>query len=219
LLFNINYSAHARWKPRLKGEILKDGPFKPDSTQPITSWLYAARDGDKQALSQLFDSVYPLLRRMASSKPGVEKDGALTPTVVVNELFLKINNSDVLNSEDRHHFYATCSKAMRYIIVDFARSAMSQKRGGEFAHCAYTQALATQPDRAQELLDIHAALDDLDQVDHSLRELVELKFFGGLTYAEIGAIYMRSERSIKRDWTRARAFLAARSMQGLHSSA
>jgi RNA polymerase sigma factor (TIGR02999 family) len=179
-------------------------------TQPITNWLQAARDGEGEALGQLFEAVYPLLHRMASVKPGVERRGALTPTTVVNELYLKIRDSAALDVADRHHFYATCSRAMRFIVADFARAAMSQKRGGEYDHCAYTQALASQPDRAQELLDIHGALDELNQLDPRLRELVELKFFGGLTYVEIGALHDRSERSIKRDWRKARAFLAAR---------
>ncbi|NND45659.1 MAG: RNA polymerase subunit sigma [Xanthomonadales bacterium] len=179
-------------------------------TQPITTWLQAARDGNDAALSELFEAVYPLLHRMASSKPGVQHQGALTPTTVVNELYLKIRDSTALDVGDRHHFYATCSRAMRFIVADFARAAMSRKRGGDYDHCAYTQALAAQPDRTQELLDIHAALDDLDQLDPRLRELVELKFFGGLTYVEIGELHQRSERSIKRDWRTARAFLAAR---------
>ena len=179
-------------------------------TQPITSWLQAARHGEDEALGQLFEAVYPLLHRMASAKPGVERQGALTPTTVVNELYLKVRDSAALDVADRHHFYATCSRAMRFIVADFARAAMSQKRGGEYDHCAYTQALAAEPDRAQELLDIHGALDELNQLDPRLRELVELKFFGGLTYVEIGALHDRSERSVKRDWRKARAFLAAR---------
>lgn len=179
-------------------------------TQPITGWLHSARDGNDSALGKLFEVVYPLLHRMASSKPGVQQQGALSPTSVVNELYLKIRESAALDVEDRQHFYATCSRAMRFIVADFARAAMSQKRGGEYEHCAYTQALAAQPDRAQELLEIHAALDELDQLDTRLRELVELKFFGGLTYVEIAALHQRSERSIKRDWQKARAFLKAR---------
>jgi RNA polymerase sigma factor (TIGR02999 family) len=185
-------------------------PFREQDTQPITSWLHAARDGDNEALSQLFETVYPLLHKMASARPGVQKDGAITPTVLVNELYLKINDSAVLDSRDRQHFYATCSRAMRNIVVDFARAALTIKRGGDLDHCAYTTALASQPDKSQELLDIHNALNDLDQIDSKLRELVELKFFGGMTFPEIGRVYDRSERSIKRDWDKARAFLVAR---------
>lgn len=191
-------------------------PNLESDTRPITTWLHAARDGidgSDAALAKLFEAIYPLLHRMASSQSGVRKGGLLTPTTVVNELYLKIFDSTALDVEDRHHFYATCSRAMRFIVADFARAAMSLKRGGEFDHCAYTEALASQPDRTQELLDMHTALDDLDQLDPRLRELVELKFFGGLTYTEIGTLHDRSERSIKRDWHKARAFLMTRAAQ------
>jgi len=179
--------------------------------QPITRWLVSAREGDEESLNQLYSAVYPILHRMAASKPGVSRNATVTPTVVISELFLKIADSTALDSADRQHFFATCSRAMRFIVTDFARAALSQKRGGEYDHCAYTTALASQPDQAQQLLDIDAALEELEAIDTRLRELVELKFFGGLTHAEIGDLYGRSERSVKRDWVRARAFLVARS--------
>lgn len=180
---------------------------------PITQWLYAARDGDEAALDALYASVYPRLHQMARSRVGVRSGATLSPTMVVNELFLKLNNSSAMDSKDRQHFYATCARAMRFIVADFARSAMSRKRGGDQPHCAYTTALAAQPDKAQELIDIDNALNDLEQTDARLRELVELKFFAGLSYQEIGELHERSERSIKRDWVKARAFLVARSGQ------
>ena len=180
-------------------------------TEPITQWLHAARDGDEAALNQLYQTVYPVLHRMAAAKPGVQNDATITPTVVINELFLKIADSPVMDSRDRHHFFATCARAMRFIVADFARAALSRKRGGGAEHCEYTSALASQADRARELLEIDKALNELEALDPRLRELVELKFFGGLTYGEIGELHDRSERSIKRDWVRARAFLVARS--------
>lgn len=184
-----------------------------DSVKPITQWLHQARHDDDEAVGKLYAAVYPVLHRMASKKLGVRNGATITPTVVVNELFLKISGSSVMDSTDRHHFYASCSRAMRFIVADFARSVLSQKRGGDVEKCSFTDALAEQPDRAQELLDIDAALDDLEMMDPRLRELVELKFFGGLTYNQIGELHQRSERSIKRDWVKARAFLVARSAE------
>jgi hypothetical protein len=160
--------------------------------QPITRWLVSANNGDTQARARLYEAVYPVLRRMAASKPGVRIGATLSPTMVVSELFLKITGGSAMESQDRHHFFATCSRAMRFIITDFART------------------LASQPDQAQELLDIDAALVDLESLEPRLRELVELKFFGGLSHIEIGELHGRSERSVKRDWIRARAFLVAR---------
>lgn len=179
--------------------------------EPVTQWLRAASSGDPAALDQLYRAVYPALHRMAACKPGVSRNATVTPTVVINELFLKVSDSAVLDSVDRQHFFATCARAMRYIVTDLARAAMARKRGGDAIKLPLTQALIEQPDKAQELLDIHEALEDLEAVDGELRQLVELKFFGGLTYSEIGELQGRSERSIKRDWVRARAFLVARS--------
>lgn len=182
-----------------------------EDIEPVTRWLKSASQGDAAALDQLYRCVYPVLYRMAASRPGVSRNATVTPTVVINELFLKVSDSSVLESVDRKHFFATCARAMRYIVTDLARAAMAQKRGGDAVKLPLTRALVEQPDKAQELLDIHAALEDLETVDDRLRELVELKFFGGLTYSEIGELQERSERSIKRDWVRARAFLVARS--------
>lgn len=187
------------------------GENEGQSIEPITRWLHAAADGDHAALDQLYRSIYPTLYRMAAARPGVARDATITPTLVINELFLKVSDSTAMKSVDRRHFFATCARAMRHILVDLIRAATAQKRGGDAIEHPFTEALAEQPDQAQELLDIHAALEDLDAVDERLRELVELKFFGGLTYSEIGELQQRSERTIKRDWVRARAILVARS--------
>jgi len=185
------------------------------SIQPITQWLHAAREGDDDAINELYGAIYPVLYRMAACKPGVASNATITPTVVISELFLKIADSKVLDSKDRKHFYATCSRAMRFIVTDFARSALSQKRGGDALKTPYTTALAAQPDRAQQLVDLDSALKELELVDSRLRDLVELKFFGGLTYSEIGEMHKLSERTVKRDWVKARAFLVARSAAGI----
>lgn len=182
---------------------------------PITRFLRSARSGDDQAMDRLYQAVYPALHKMASSRPGVYRGATISPTVVVNELFLKIADSTAFESNDRQHFFATCARAMRFIVADFARSALALKNGGEYEHCRFTTELAEQPDHAQELLDLHSALDDLDRVDPRQRQLVELKFFGGLNYAEIAELQQCSERTIKREWVKARAFLVARSAAGM----
>lgn len=182
----------------------------PDA-EPITQWLVAARDGDAGSLDVLYRAIYPTLHQMAMRRLGVHKDGTLQPTALVNELFLKISGSSAFDAGDRQHFFATCSRAMRFIVTDAARQALAEKRGNQSPQVTLVTALAAQPDRAQELLDINAALTDLEQLDARLRELVELKFYGGLSHDEIAQLHQRSERSVKRDWARARAFLVARS--------
>ncbi len=179
--------------------------------EPITRWLIAARDGDNGSLGKLYETIYPVLHRLASNRPGVRYDGTLQPTAVVNELFLKISGGLAYDVKDRQHFFCTCARAMRFIVADAARSSLAAKRGGQAQQCPLVTSYASQPDRAQELLEIDAALADLDQLDPRLRELVELKYYAGLSHAEIGQLHNRSERSIKRDWVRSRAFLVARS--------
>jgi len=177
--------------------------------QHITRLLHSARDGDNQALNRLYEEIFPVLRRIAASQHGVRADMTLSPTVVVNELFLRIADSSAMNSQDRHHFFATCARAMRFIIADFARASLTKKRGSDYDVIPFVTALAGQPDRAQEVLEIHDALDNLQTVEPRLREVVELKFFAGLAYQEIAELQGVSERTIKRDWVRARALLLA----------
>ena len=180
-----------------------------ETLAPITRWLHSASQGDRAAQDRLYREIYPVLYRIAAAKSGVRSNSTITPTLVINELYLKLSSGSALDSQNRLHFYATCSRAMRFIVTDLLRAALSQKRGGDLEQTALTQALLQQPDRAQELLDITAALEDLETIDPYLRELVELKFFGGLGYSEIGELHGRSERSVKRDWVRARALLVA----------
>jgi len=183
--------------------------------QYITRLLHSARDGNHQALNHLYDEIFPVLRRIAASQSGVRADMTLSPTVVVNELFLKIADSSAMNSQDRRHFFATCARAMRFIIADFARRSLAKKRGSELEVIPFVTSLASQPDQAQELLEIHDALDQLETVEPRLREVVELKFFGGLDYQEIADLHGLSERTIKRDWVRARALLLSLSQPQL----
>lgn len=186
--------------------------MNPSSHEPhaITRLLRRARDADREALDELYAAVYPALRRMAAHRLGGGQGRTITPTVVVNELYLKLEGSQVFESKDRAHFFATCARAMRYIITDFARASLAKKRGGPLNRQTLTEASISIPDRAAELVDLDSALNDLDVVDSRLRQLVELKFFAGLNYKEISHIHSCSERTIKRDWARARAFLVAR---------
>lgn len=180
-------------------------------TAPITQLLQRARQTDGATLDELYEAVYPVLKRMAVRHLGGVSGRTVTPTVVVNELFLKLSGSSAFESRDREHFYAVCSKAMRFIITDFARSSLAKKRGGDYRRQPLTELGLNTPDRAEEIIELDAALDELEVVDSRLRQLVELKFFVGLNYREIGTMQQLSERTVKRDWVRARAFLIARS--------
>jgi hypothetical protein len=100
-----------------------------EALAPITRWLHSASQGDGAAREQLYREIYPVLYRIASAKPGVGRNVTMTPTVVINELYLRIATGTAMNSQNRLHFYATCSRAMGFIVTDFLRTAMAQKRG------------------------------------------------------------------------------------------
>lgn len=197
-----------------RSEMGQAGPDEQEhaaEVEPITQWLLEARGGDKDALSQLYEAVYPVLRRMAHGRAALGAGGTLQPTAIVNELFLKLYGSSALEATDRKHFFATCARAMRFIVTDAARRKLARKRGEGAPRVTLETAHGSQPDKAEELLEIDAALDDLEALNPRLRELTELKFYVGLTHAEVGELQGCSERSIKRNWQKARAFLMARS--------
>ncbi|MEM9531588.1 MAG: ECF-type sigma factor [Pseudomonadota bacterium] len=177
----------------------------------ITQLLVAARDGDADALKQVFEDIYPDLKRIAAARLAAVQTGeTVTPTVLVNELYLKLSSAARLDLVDRRHFYACASKAMRQILIDHARQAGAQRRGGAQPAVTLTENLAADTNASHpDLLDLDAAIADLGEVEPQLHDLVEMKFFAGLTVGEIAKILERSERSVKRDWSRARAFLHA----------
>lgn len=178
----------------------------------ITRLLANARDGDGNALKQVFEDIYPELRRIAVARLAAVKIGnTITPTVLVNETYLKLTGASKLQLVDRRHFFVCASKAMRQILIDYARKSSAQRRGGQQSPITLTENLGAGDAESQplDLLDLDEALADLLEVDSQLHELVELKFFGGLTLGEIAEISQRSVRTLKRDWVRARAFLHA----------
>lgn len=176
----------------------------------ITELLAAARAGSADRLDAVFEALYPELKRLASVRAaGSARTATLTTTALVHETYLKLVGSRYLDIRDRRHFFACAGKAMRHILVDHARAAMADKRGGGIANVELPTELAA-PAGPSDWLDLHRALDELDEVDPELRELVELRYFAGLSREEIAALLACSERTVQRDWQRARAFLHLR---------
>lgn len=175
----------------------------------ITELLARSATGDGAALDAVFREVYPELRRLAASRLG-RGEQTLTPTVLVHEAYLKLIGANALSLSGRRHFFACAARAMRNIVIDRLRSATADKRGGT-SRAAILDTLV--PDEAEgiepspQLLDLDRALDELDAVNPRQREVVELHFFGGLTYAEIAELMGCVERTVIREWQRARAFL------------
>ncbi len=174
----------------------------------ITELLERARSGDRASLDRIFTQLYSDLRRMAAQ--GAAGHGiTLSPTALVNELYLRFSNGRSIDLSDRLHFLLTAAKAMRGLALDHARAAHAQKRGGGLSHDALTENLVGPGGEVVDLLTLDQALARLGAVDAGLLETVELHHFAGLDFVEIAALRQVNERTVRRAWQRARAFLAA----------
>jgi RNA polymerase sigma factor (TIGR02999 family) len=173
----------------------------------ITELLSRARAGDGDASERVFAALYDELRRLAAGQ--LRGEDVMRATSLVNEAYLKIAQHGALDVNDRGHFFAVAARAMRQIVIDHVRARSAQRRGGElhFVPIETTALEAAASGRDDELLALDSALGKLGDLDPKLAALVELRFYGGLELAEIAVVNERSERSLKRDWRRARAFL------------
>ena len=181
----------------------------------ITVLLGRARDGDRGAFDGLFDALYPDLRRIAHARLAAhQRNTMLNTTVLVHECFLKFTAADRLTPKDRAHFLAYGSQMMRSIIVDFARQRSAARRGaGEAALTLDTDLgdgvlgeAGNLPE--QEILEIHDALEHLARVDERLAKVAEMRYFGGMSDPEIAEVLGLTDRTVRRDWDKARALLA-----------
>jgi RNA polymerase sigma factor (TIGR02999 family) len=173
----------------------------------ITELIGKARVGDALASERLFAVLYDELRRLAAVQ--LRGDDAMRSTSLVHEAYLKLASHDAVEFNDRGHFFAVAARVMRQIVIDHVRARSALRRGGDlvFASLATTALQSAADERNEELLALDAALDRLAQVDGALAALVEMRFYAGLELAEVASVQDRSERSLKRDWRRARAFL------------
>jgi RNA polymerase sigma factor (TIGR02999 family) len=158
-------------------------------------------------MDRLMPLVYDDLRarahqQLARSGAG----GALNTTGLVHEAYLKLVRAEA-TWEDRNHFFAVAVTAMRNVIVDYARRHLARKRGGDARHVSLDSGMLRVEQDAEELLAIHQALDRLAALDARLSSLVELRFFGGLSVEEAAGVLQVSERTVKRDWSKARTLL------------
>jgi RNA polymerase sigma factor (TIGR02999 family) len=179
----------------------------------ITNLLAAARQGDGGAASRLLELVYDELRAMARRQLRRRRPGqTITTTALVHETYLKLVDHDGIPWQDRSHFFAVAALAMRHILVDSARRRIAKKRGGEDVRITLDEWRLgdAEPDaegRAIEVLAVDRALTSLAALNERLSQLVELRFFAGLTEEETAEVLGTSERTVRRDWRKARAFL------------
>jgi RNA polymerase sigma factor (TIGR02999 family) len=174
----------------------------------ITQLLIRARAGERVVVEELFPVVYQELRLMASRrKPRGGGDSNLETTALVHEAYLKLFDSTQLELQDRQHFFAVAAMAMRQIVVDHARRNGSLKRGGDLRRVDLDSQLMGTQDRSDEILAIDQALGRLADLDPRLVQVVELRFFVGLTEEEVAESIGRDIRTVRRDWRKARALL------------
>jgi RNA polymerase sigma-70 factor, ECF subfamily len=174
----------------------------------ITRLLGELRAGARDAEARLLDAVYPELRRIAARYLRRERSGhTLQATALVNEVYLQLLGDAEIDWHNRGHFFAVAAQSMRRILVDYGRMRKAAKREGARQKVELTEGLAISDDRLEEVLAIDEALTRLAEWDPRQCRVVEMKFFGGLTEAEIAGVLGVSARTVIRDWNVARAWL------------
>ncbi len=180
-----------------------------ENTQPAISLLIgAAEQGDKAATEALFGTLYAELRRMAKRELG-KRAGfvSISATTLLHDTYLDMSAREGPSFPDRTRFMAYAARVMRTLIIDHARERHAQKRGGLFEITSIDTKEIENPVNHSEVARIGDALDELAKVDPALAEIVDLKFFCGLSFAEIAAMRDVSERTVQRNWARARLYL------------
>jgi RNA polymerase sigma factor (TIGR02999 family) len=183
-------------------------------TADITAWLDAAREGDREALDRVLATLYQELHTMARRQLAGQHGQTLDATALVHEAYLKLIGRREAKFDDRAHFFAYAASAMRSVVVDYARQRLAQKRGGDLHRVTELPEEIEGGLRLDEdMLGLDTALTQLSTADERLGQVVELRYFAGLSELEIATLLNRSERSIRRDWQKAKLFLLA-AMQG-----
>lgn len=179
----------------------------PASDQDVTVLLARARGGDAHALEAAYRAVYAELKRAARAQLRRSGD-AFQTTALVHEAFLKLGGGE-LRAVDRNHLLALSARAMRQVLVDQARQRNADKRGGGQAPLTLTARLDDGARAAVEVLQLDGLLSSLQALDERAAQVVELRYFGGYEDTEIAAMLGITDRTVRRDWRRARAFLLA----------
>ena len=171
--------------------------------------LEAARHGDTSALPVAYGAMYHELRAIAHSRlRGSANFTLLNTTALVHESYLRLLNCDGISFEDRGRLLAYAARIMRSIVVDFVRERQSARRGADYARVTLDNALAEGvPQPEAEVLAVHAALEELEKAEPRLAQVVEMRYFAGLTETEIADSIGVTERTVRRDWGKARVLL------------
>lgn len=179
-----------------------------NSSHQITQLLGDWSNGDEHALEQLMPLVYEELRRMARSYMRKQPSGhTFQTTELIHEAYLKISAGKEKQWQNRAHFFGVAAKAMRHILVDYARAKSRGKRGGWQDRITFAEDAAVTSGRSAEVVALDDALNQLAVLDERKVRVVEMKFFGGLTVEEISGVLRVSPETVKRDWSFAQTWL------------
>ena len=176
---------------------------------PITGHLnsWAAEHGGED--SAIFGLVYDRLHKIAAAQLARQRDRRiLQTTAVLNEAYLRLANAPVRRWNDREHFFASCARVMRHVVLDFARDSRRVKRGSGAIHLSLDDLLGQGIEqRCDDVIAVHQALSALEGLDAERARIVELRFFGGLQHREIADVLGLSESTVRRRWRLARAWI------------
>ena len=176
----------------------------------VSQLLERIQDGDRSAEGRLFDLLYTDLRRMAAHQLRRERsDHTLQPTALVHEVYVKVFAQSPPETRTRAHFMALAAQVMRRFLVDHARTRTAEKRGGRQEALPLDQVFVYDPRHSDEFLAVHEALERLRGWAPRQSQIVEMRYFGGMSEEEIGEYLNVSSRTVKRDWHMARAWLHA----------
>jgi RNA polymerase sigma factor (TIGR02999 family) len=188
----------------LSNQILMNKP----QTEEITRILQKWNDGNEDAKELLLPFVYQELKRQASILMSGERvNHTLQATALVHEAFMRLSDSTGVDWKDRHHFYGIACRLMRQILVDHARIHAANKRGNSPIHFSLDDVQIPVEERASSILAINEVLEHLAEIDERQANIVEMKFFGGMTGEEIAEHLDISERTVRREWQSARLWL------------
>ncbi|MFO7846739.1 MAG: sigma-70 family RNA polymerase sigma factor [Balneolaceae bacterium] len=174
----------------------------------VTQILSEVSDGSDEAYNRLFSAVYDQLRDIANRQMRYERDGhTYSRTDLVHEVFLKMTGSDQVDWQNRSHFYGIAANCMKQLLVDYARKRLAQKRGGDLTKKTLISEMIPAEKDAREIISLDDALGNLRQFDERMAQVVDYRFFGGLTIEETAEVMGISKNTVKRDWAKARGLL------------
>lgn len=206
---------HQRAARRPRVAVCENRPLRHNAAmrvdaEPLTTWIRAAGGGDREAAGRAYRLLYPELRKIARSRlRGQAPDTLLDTEGLVHETFMRMVGVGRLDVASRNHFYAYAATTMRHIVVDFVRRKRAQRRGGDDEKVTLDTALIDSLPEAQGVLAVEQALQSLEALDPKLAQVVEMRYFGGYGDAEIAQAMGLTDRTVRRYWIKARAFMLA----------